>query len=89
MGEISKTHGRKAQGEHGLPFNFQSFDIEKSYIWSEIDFSSFNLQKPWEKFLNSWEKFLDSCSVGRCVIPWEFLGKSVKHTCSCRKMYPI
>ena len=28
-------------------------------------------------------------SVGRCVIPWEFLGKSVKHTCSCRKMYPI
>ena len=23
--------------------------------------------------------------VGRCVIPWEFLGKSVKHTFSCRK----
>ena len=28
-------------------------------------------------------------SVGRCVIPWEFLGKSVKHTFSCRKMYPV
>ena len=22
-------------------------------------------------------------SVGRCVIPWEFLGKSVKHIFSC------
>ena len=28
-------------------------------------------------------------SVGRCVIPWEFLGKSVKHTFSCRKMYLV
>ena len=28
-------------------------------------------------------------SVGRCVIPWEFFGKSVKHTFSCRKMYPV
>ena len=28
-------------------------------------------------------------SVGRCVIPWEFLGKSVKHTFSCREMYPV
>ena len=28
-------------------------------------------------------------SVGRCVIPWEFLSKSVKHTFSCRKMYPV
>ena len=28
-------------------------------------------------------------SVGRCVIPWKFLGKSVKHTYSCRKMYPV
>ena len=26
-------------------------------------------------------------SVGRCVIPWEFSGKSAKHTFSCRKMY--
>ena len=26
-------------------------------------------------------------SVGRCVIPWEFLGKSVKHIFSCREMY--
>ena len=37
-------------------------------------------------------------SVGRCVIPWEFLGKSVKHTyiflsknvsCLRKKMFPI
>ena len=28
-------------------------------------------------------------SVGRCVILWEFLGKSVKRTFSCRKMYTI
>ena len=32
---------------------------------------------------------LSVISVGRCVIPWEFLGKSVKHTFSCRKMYPV
>ena len=31
--------------------------------------------------------FAGAYSVGRCVIPWEFLGKSVKHTFSCRKMY--
>ena len=30
-----------------------------------------------------------SNSVGRCVIPLEFLGKSVKHTFSCRKMYSV
>ena len=28
-------------------------------------------------------------SVGRCVIPWEFLGKSVKHIFSCREMYSV
>ena len=28
-------------------------------------------------------------SVGRCVIPCAFFGKSVKHTFSCRKMYPV
>ena len=26
-------------------------------------------------------------SVGHCVIPCEFFGKSVKHTFSCRKIY--
>ena len=26
-------------------------------------------------------------SVGRCVIPCAFFGKSIKHTFSCRKMY--
>ena len=30
-----------------------------------------------------------SNSVGRCAIPWEFLGKSVKHIFSCRKMYSV
>ena len=34
---------------------------------------------------NSKEEF----SVGRCVIPCAFFGKSVKHTFSCRKMYPV
>ena len=34
----------KTRGEHGLPFNFQSFETGKSYIWSVMDFSSFNLQ---------------------------------------------
>ena len=28
-------------------------------------------------------------SVGRCVIPLEFLGKSVKHIYSCREMYSV
>ena len=28
-------------------------------------------------------------SVGRCVIPCAFFGKSVKHTFSCRKMYSV
>ena len=28
-------------------------------------------------------------SVGRCVIPCAFFGKSVKHTFSCRRMYPV
>ena len=28
-------------------------------------------------------------SVGRCVIPWEILGKSVKHIFSCREMYCV
>ena len=28
-------------------------------------------------------------SVGRCVIPWEFLGKSVKHILSFREMYSV
>ena len=28
-------------------------------------------------------------SVGRCVIPCAFFGKSVKHTFSRRKMYPV
>ena len=28
-------------------------------------------------------------SVGRCVIPCAFFGKSVKHTFSCRKMYHV
>ena len=28
------------------------------------------------------------CSVGRCVIPCAFFGKSVKHIFSCSKMYP-
>ena len=28
-------------------------------------------------------------SVGRCVIPWEFLGKSVKHIFSCREIYSV
>ena len=39
---------------------------------------------------------LHSFSVGRCVIPCTFLGKSVKHTFSCKnvsclrkKMFPI
>ena len=27
-------------------------------------------------------------SVGRCVIPCAFFGKSVKHIFSCSKMYP-
>ena len=31
--------------------------------------------------------FFFAISVGRCVIPWEFLGKSVKHIFSCREMY--
>ena len=30
-----------------------------------------------------------SISVGRCVIPCAFFGKSVKHTFSCRKMYSV
>ena len=30
-----------------------------------------------------------SISVGRCVIPCAFFGKSVKHTFSCRRMYPV
>ena len=29
-----------------------------------------------------------SYSVGRCVIPCAFFGKSVKHIFSCSKMYP-
>ena len=29
-----------------------------------------------------------SYSVGPCVIPCAFFGKSVKHIFSCRKMYP-
>ena len=29
-----------------------------------------------------------SISVGRCVIPCAFFGKSVKHIFSCSKMYP-
>ena len=29
-----------------------------------------------------------STSVGRCVIPCAFFGKSVKHIFSCSKMYP-
>ena len=34
--------------------------------------------------------FFSRCnSVGRCVIPCAFFGKSVKHTFSCRKMYPV
>ena len=28
-------------------------------------------------------------SVGRCVIPWEFLGKSFKHIVSCREIYSV
>ena len=28
-------------------------------------------------------------SVGRCVIPCAFFGKSVKHTFSCIKMCPV
>ena len=28
-------------------------------------------------------------SVGRCVITCAFFGKSVKHTLSCKKMYPV
>ena len=28
-------------------------------------------------------------SVGRCVIPCAFFGKSVKHTFSCKEMYPV
>ena len=28
-------------------------------------------------------------SVGRCVIPCAFFGKSVKHTFSCRKIYLV
>ena len=31
----------------------------------------------------------EGISVGRCVIPWEFLGKSVKHIFSCREMYSV
>ena len=27
-------------------------------------------------------------SVGRCVIPCAFFGKSVKHIFSCRQIYP-
>ena len=30
----------------------------------------------------------DHISVGRCVIPCAFFGKSVKHIFSCSKMYP-
>ena len=31
----------------------------------------------------------ETYSVGRCVIPCAFFGKSAKHTFSCRKMYSV
>ena len=33
--------------------------------------------------------FAKVISVGRCGIPSSFLGKSVKHTFSCRTMYSV
>ena len=45
------------------------------------------LVKIHDQFENMFAKI--SYSVGRCVIPWESLGKSVKHLFSCRKMYFI
>ena len=61
----------------------------------QLDFLNFFVKKNGEMLRVFWIFLFDFlslswyCSVGRCVIPWEFLGKSVKHTFSCRKMYPV
>ena len=53
------------------------FQIINDYVKTHLD------QKKIKK------KACSCCSVGGCVIPWEFLGKSVKHIFSCRKMYSL
>ena len=45
--------------------------------------------RSWNSFEELDQHVLPRSSVGRCVIPWEFFGKSVKHTFSCRKMYSV
>ena len=57
----------------------------KVYAWHE---------KVLEMNLNETTYFMQQnthliTSVSRCVIPCAFFGKSVKHTFSCRIMYPV
>ena len=42
-----------------------------------------------KEWSDSTRKLRESYSVGHCVIPCAFFGKSVKHTFSCRKMYSV
>ena len=43
----------------------------------------------WVTYVANSESVISHISVGRCVIPCAFFGKSVKHTFSCRRMYPV
>ena len=41
------------------------------------------------RFCTLWVCNQQDYSVGPCIIPCAFFGKSVKHTCLCRKMYSV
>ena len=71
--------------------------ILDQFLWGHssrvCDISCFSVKDfsatTWVRILEFGTKLDSDDSVGRCVIPWEFLGESVKHTFSCREMYSV